>query len=114
MNEKIIVGERIKKARLNAGFTQEELGKKIGFSAMGISYLENGSRKIKIEDLQKISSVLGFELGYFLDSVPNTSVNYPSAFYRRGNDELSVEELRTENDSVSEFKNFLRQSKERK
>lgn len=61
------IGRRIKEAREAAGMSQEELGEKIGdYSASAISYFESGNRKIKIEDLEKISHLLGKPVDYFL------------------------------------------------
>ena len=48
-----LIGRRIRTARKEAGLSQQKLGIKIGYSAMGVSHLENGNRKIKVEDLQK-------------------------------------------------------------
>ena len=52
-------GERIKAARKNAGLTQEELGKRLGVSYVGISQWENNIRNPKYITLQRIANALG-------------------------------------------------------
>lgn len=52
------LGMRIKQARLNARMTQERLAEKIEMSAVYISQIENGSRKLSIDTLLRIANVL--------------------------------------------------------
>jgi len=53
------IGQRIKKARENAGLSQEELGRKVGgFSGTAISLYEQGERKISLETITSIAKVL--------------------------------------------------------
>jgi len=85
-----IIGRRVRAAREEAGFSQEQLGSKIGYSAMGISHLENGNRKIKLEDLQKIAEVLKIEINYLLE--PITKFSFPTTFYRRGGEDINDEQ----------------------
>ena len=60
------IGRKIRQAREALGYSQEELGKLIGYSAAAISYFEAGVRRIKIEDLQKIARALGKPIDFFL------------------------------------------------
>ncbi len=60
------IGERIKKIREEKDITQEQLGKILGYSPMGISHFERGIREIKFSDLQKVASFFGKSLFYFL------------------------------------------------
>ena len=85
------IGEKIRKAREEAHLTQEELGKKIGVTAMGISYMEKGQRKIKIDDIVKIAEQLDVEKSYLLEPVTGqlpTSNNPVSTFNLRSDFEL--------------------------
>ena len=69
MVDQLKIGDKIKKARGDAGLTQKELGKKIGITAMGISYLEKGLRKIKVDDIVKIAEQLNVEKSYLLEPI---------------------------------------------
>ena len=52
-------GENIKKARINAGLTQKELGERLGITSQSIAQWETGRRGPKYESLQKLSEALG-------------------------------------------------------
>lgn len=71
------IGYRIRKARQEAGLTQEQLGERIKMSAMGISYLEKGLRKIKIEDIIEIAKQLDVKVSYLLESITGVMPNRP-------------------------------------
>ena len=57
------IGETIKQARIAAGLTQVELGKRLGLSKATVSQYENGKHNPKIETLQRIAAALGAEIG---------------------------------------------------
>ncbi len=103
MNNTDSVGEQIKKVRTAAGLTQAELGKKTGFSAMGISYLENGQRKAKLEDLKVIADALEVPIAFLLEPVAKVSVTYSSMTLRRGSTQLSPEEEKETEESIKKF-----------
>lgn len=65
-----LIGSRIRQAREALGYSQEELGQLLGYSATAIYYFENGIRKVKIEDLKKIAEILGRAIEYFLQEEP--------------------------------------------
>ena len=59
-------GEKIRRARRNAGLTQKELGKKLGMTQQQIAQYENGGRQAKFSTLNKIGYVLNispYQLG---------------------------------------------------
>ncbi|MDK2888388.1 MAG: repressor LexA [Thermoanaerobacter sp.] len=60
------IGRRIKKAREDRGLTQEQLGEKLGFTKTAINLYEKGKRRISIDDLKRISVILGKPLSFFL------------------------------------------------
>lgn len=64
------IGSRIREAREALGYSQEELGRLLGYSATAIYYFENGTRKVKIEDLKKIAEILGKPIEHFLREEP--------------------------------------------
>lgn len=49
-------------ARREKGISQEELGKLLGITAMGISYIEHGKRDIRLVELIKMADILGYSL----------------------------------------------------
>lgn len=64
------IGGIIRKARIDRGFSQQELGAALGLTATAINYYEKGKRKISIEDIYRLSAVLKKPVEYFL---PNAS-----------------------------------------
>jgi len=53
------LGNQIKVKRLEAGLTQEELGKMIGTKKEGVYRMESGKQNIGFKTLAKLSAVLG-------------------------------------------------------
>ncbi|MGB9804204.1 LexA family protein [Desulfofundulus sp.] len=60
------IGKRIKMAREERGMTQEQLGEKLGFTKTAINLYEKGKRRVSIDDLKRISHILGKPLSFFL------------------------------------------------
>ena len=61
------IGFQIKTAREEAGISQLELAKVLGFeSATAISLVESGERKITADNLEKIANTLHLDINYFL------------------------------------------------
>lgn len=58
------LGERIKQARKNKGFTQKTLGDLVGVVTGTIQQYELGKRQPRDEQLQRIASVLDVSVGY--------------------------------------------------
>ena len=58
MKERNIVGNNIKRLRLNAGLTQEELALKSGLSQGYINQLESGKRRFTQKSLELIADAL--------------------------------------------------------
>jgi len=52
------LGEKVKKARTKAGFTQEELANKAGLHRTYIAGIETGRRNISVKSLEKIAKAL--------------------------------------------------------
>lgn len=95
MNRQQQIGQKIRSARLEARLTQEELGKKIGYSAMGVSYLENGTRSIKLADLATIAEKLNVTESYLLDTTDtqvSRMVDYSRSATEDGNRDREAEE----------------------
>lgn len=105
-NQKLI-GERIKKARQEARLTQAELGKKTGFSAMGISYLEKGQRMLKIKGLELISKALNLNPSYLLEPLTGEFISYPNTTYGRISEELTEEQKKEVDDALNKFDSYV-------
>lgn len=101
-----LIGRRIRAAREEAGLSQEQLGEMIGYSAMGVSHLESGDRKIKLEDLQKIAEKLEADINYLLE--PIAKLTFPSALYRRGDEEISEEQKKVEREAMKKLDDLIK------
>nr|DAH67094.1 MAG TPA: Helix-turn-helix XRE-family like protein [Caudoviricetes sp.] len=51
--------KRLRRARLAAGYTQEEMGRKLGLTMAGYRQKEVGERKITVEEAARIAEILG-------------------------------------------------------
>jgi ribosome-binding protein aMBF1 (putative translation factor) len=60
--EQLKIGVLLKKAREEAGFTQEELAEKLNTRKSAISRIENHAEDIKLSTLKKFANALGKEL----------------------------------------------------
>ncbi|MGN0483944.1 MAG: helix-turn-helix domain-containing protein, partial [Lachnospiraceae bacterium] len=69
-------GNKIKDLRVQAGITQEELGKKLGFVKQTVSNWEKNISEPKSETLTALSKLFGVSIDYLLDKTDdiNTSV----------------------------------------
>lgn len=61
------IGERLQKAREEAGMSQEELAKILGTTQSSLSNYELGKRRLYFSDLQRIGDILGKTITYFLE-----------------------------------------------
>ena len=57
-----MVLERLRRARLAAGYTQEEMGRKLGLTMAGYRQKEIGDRKISVDEAAQIASILGVSM----------------------------------------------------
>lgn len=107
-----LIGMRIKSARENAGLTQDELGKKLGYSSMGISYFEKGLRKIKTEDIEKLAVALNMSVSWFLQPIMNYTNDHAhqssNVTFRRGQEDITNEEKQAEQDALRDFDKHIR------
>ena len=62
-----IIGSKIKEARMAMGYSQAKLAEFLEFeSAVAISLIEAGERKINVENLEKIAEFLHRDIKFFL------------------------------------------------
>lgn len=62
------IGARIKEAREKEGMKQADLAKKLGYSSPTfISLIEDGKRKVRIDDLEKIANLLHRDVHFLIN-----------------------------------------------
>lgn len=60
------LGQRLARAREDAGMTQQELGRMVGLDRTAITRLEAGDRKLSVPELVEIAQTLGRPLAHFV------------------------------------------------
>ena len=67
-------GIHLRSLRIAAGFTQEDLGEKAGFSRSYYTDIERGKRNISLINLQRLANCLQISIPQLLDfkSIPDT------------------------------------------
>lgn len=63
--DRTILLQLLKEARINAGFRQEDLAKKLGVPQSMVSKYEIGERRLDILEIREICSILGLSLTEF-------------------------------------------------
>lgn len=77
-----LLGERIKKERLNRGLTQEVLAEKANISVSFLGQIERGERKLSLETLIKIGEVLDVSLDYLVKNyIPKSNPELDQLIY---------------------------------
>ena len=71
-----IIGERLKKARIDKNMTQEKLAEQIDVSVAFLSRVERGTSHINLKRLTQICEILGASEGSILNGVSSNSDNY--------------------------------------
>ncbi|ATO37287.1 hypothetical protein GTID1_08665 [Geobacillus thermodenitrificans] len=61
------LGEKIKKARIEAGLSQEQLSEKLGVSRSAVAKWESGKGLPDIDNLKNLSKLLNASIDYLLD-----------------------------------------------
>ena len=71
-----IIGERLKKARVAKGYTQEQLAEKIDVSVAFLSRVERGNARVNLNRLNQLCDLLDISEGDILTGVGSNSNNY--------------------------------------
>ena len=71
-----VIGERLKRARKEKDFTQEQLAEKLDVSIAFLSRVERGSSQINLKRLSQICEILGITEGEILNGVSSKSTKY--------------------------------------
>ena len=77
-----LIGKRINKARKRKGYTQKELGKKIGVSTAFLSRVERGTTKANMARFVQMSEALNVPLSYFFNGSVSTAKGYLSGEFK--------------------------------
>ena len=72
----IIIGDRLKEARMNKKLTQEDLAEKLGVSVPYVSRIERGSTAINLKRLAEICNILDVSEGEILSGASTESSSY--------------------------------------
>ncbi len=68
------LGEKIKDLRTSKGLSQEKLAEALGISRVSFSQIENGERKITVEEISKLSELFNITCDILLDLGQDISV----------------------------------------
>ena len=71
-----IIGERLKEARVNKKYTQENLAEKLDVSVAFLSKIERGKSHINLKRLNQLCGLLDVSEGYLLNGASSSSENY--------------------------------------
>ncbi len=71
-----IIGQRLKKARLDKNLTQENLAEKLDISVAFLSRIERGISHINLKRLSQLCAILDVSEGYILNGTASTSQQY--------------------------------------
>lgn len=71
-----IIGERLKKARIDRNLTQEQLAEQMDVSVAFLSRVERGKTKINLNRLNQICNLLDVNEGDILTGVGSNSEHY--------------------------------------
>lgn len=71
-----IIGQRLKRARLNKKMTQDSLAKQLGVSVAFLSRIESGTSHVNLKRLSQICDILGVTEGEILNGTSSSSQRY--------------------------------------
>ena len=74
-----LMGERLKKARIEKKFTQEQLAEKLKVSIAYISRIETGKTHVNLQRLNELCAVLDTSESYILNGASDSSKTYMSS-----------------------------------
>lgn len=91
----VLLGQRIRAARLSAGLSQEQLAEMVGLTSQHISHTEVASTKISLPSLVKIANALNTSIDRLLtdsvhDSKPHLMDDVQATFCDCDPDEIYV------------------------
>jgi transcriptional regulator with XRE-family HTH domain len=97
------VGGRIRKARREAGLSQSDVARALGYAPSQISALESGGRRLKVDDLAKLCGLLNRSADYFLRTEPEDARTHVGLQLRA---QLSKVPHKSLSDALEEFLDY--------
>lgn len=101
-----LISFNLKRARLNRGWSMEELAEQVGCSKQTISNYENGNRNPDSQTLLKIGDIMDLDFEYFFKK-PDISFSLNSINYREGSFLSSNEKKLVEEKSQEAISSYL-------
>lgn len=89
----IAIGKRIRDLRIKQGFTQESIAEKASISLSFYGHIERGSRKMSLETLVSIATILQCSADYLLGNnscAPSTYQQAPECIRHYIDEKLSA------------------------
>ena len=74
----LMIGEKLKKARIDKKLTQEKLAEKLDVSIAFLSRIERGNSHISLKRLSEVCDILGVTEGYILNSNTLKDISFSS------------------------------------
>ena len=71
-----VIGQRLRRARLDKKMTQDTLAKELDVSVAFLSRIENGASHINLKRLSQVCDILGVTEGEILNGTSNSSKRY--------------------------------------
>ncbi len=71
-----VIGQRLRRARLDKKMTQDTLAKELDVSVAFLSRIENGASHINLKRLSQVCDILGVTEGEILNGTANSSKRY--------------------------------------
>ena len=71
-----VIGQRLRKLRIDQNLTQEELAERLEVSIAFLSRIERGTSQINLRRLVQLCEILGVSEGFILNGSSDTSTNY--------------------------------------
>ena len=71
-----LIGDRLKKARIKKGYTQEKLSEMINVSIAYLSRIETGATRINLKRLNELCSILDVSEAFILNGASSGSADY--------------------------------------
>ena len=73
------VGQRIRQARIDKGYSQTELGEKLGITHAGVGSYERGRLRITLQFLILLCNILEKPIYYFVEEIDEAKRKYEEA-----------------------------------
>ena len=71
-----VIGQRLRRAKLDKKMTQDTLAKELDVSVAFLSRIENGASHINLKRLSQVCDILGVTEGEILNGTANSSKRY--------------------------------------